>query len=533
MPGPSPGMTKGIGAGRLEARVRVRGAAGQRAPSATGRTPSPGRLCRLDLSLRERCGAALYRRPNPLYASGIQEGHPHAGDERPRPDRQHAARRDQALRHRPCRLFLKLESAEPRRLDQGPHRAVDDRGRRARRPAAAGRHDRRGDRRQHRPRPGPGRHRARATALVLVVPDKMSREKILHLRGARRRGAHHPLRRRQGPPRLLPGHGRRRSPRETPGAFYVNQFANPANPLAHETTTGPEIWEQMGHDVDAVVVGVGSGGTLTGLGALLRAASRRRPRWCSPIRSARCWRRYVKTGKMGEAGSLGGRGHRRGFRAAELPTCRWSAKAYSISDRGELRRRARAAARRKASSPARRPARCLPRRCAIAASRQTPKRVVTFVCDSGNKYLSKVFNDFWMAEQGLARTRPRIGDLRDLVARRYERGRRDHVGAGRHAAHRLSRACAPPTSRSCRCSTAAGWSASSTRATCSRAVDGRRGHGERVPRAGRRGHDRASSHTSAGRRSRSTRSLPMFEPRRGGDRHRRRRVPRARSPAST
>jgi cystathionine beta-synthase len=52
---------------------------------------------------------------------------------------------------------------------------------------------------------------------------------------------------------------------ETPGAFYVNQFKNPANPLAHETSTGPEIWEQMHHDVDAVVVGVGSSGTLTGL----------------------------------------------------------------------------------------------------------------------------------------------------------------------------------------------------------------------------------------------------------------------------
>ena len=36
---------------------------------------------------------------------------------------------------------------------------------------------------------------------------------------------------------------------EIPGAFYVNQFGNPANPLAHETTTGPEIWEQMGHQM--------------------------------------------------------------------------------------------------------------------------------------------------------------------------------------------------------------------------------------------------------------------------------------------
>ena len=49
------------------------------------------------------------------------------------------------------------------------------------------------------------------------------------------------------------------------GAYYINQFENPANPLAHETTTGPEIWEQMEKKVDAVVVGVGSSGTLTGL----------------------------------------------------------------------------------------------------------------------------------------------------------------------------------------------------------------------------------------------------------------------------
>jgi cystathionine beta-synthase len=48
-----------------------------------------------------------------------------------------------------------------------------------------------------------------------------------------------------------------------------------------------------------------------------------------------------------------------------------------------------------------------------------PKRVVTFVCDSGNKYLSKVFNDYWMMDQGFIRL-PRHGDLRDLIARRHE-----------------------------------------------------------------------------------------------------------------
>jgi len=48
----------------------------------------------------------------------------------------------------------------------------------------------------------------------------------------------------------------------------------------------------------------------------------------------------------------------------------------------------------------------------------SPKRVVTFVCDSGNKYLSKMFNDFWMADQGLL-DRPRKGDLGDLISRRH------------------------------------------------------------------------------------------------------------------
>ena len=48
---------------------------------------------------------------------------------------------------------------------------------------------------------------------------------------------------------------------------------------------------------------------------------------------------------------------------------------------------------------------------------QQPKRVVTFVCDSGNKYLSKVYNDYWMLDQGFS-NREQFGDLRDLIARR-------------------------------------------------------------------------------------------------------------------
>src|SRR5213075_62919 len=99
--------------------------------------------------------------------------------------------------------------------------------------------------------------------LLIVVPDKMSQEKIFHLRAL---GAEVRLTRSdvtKGHPEYYQDMAARIT-RETPGAFYANQFGNEANPLAHEATTGPEIWSQMEHQIDAMVCGVGTGGTLTG-----------------------------------------------------------------------------------------------------------------------------------------------------------------------------------------------------------------------------------------------------------------------------
>src|ERR671937_234504 len=100
--------------------------------------------------------------------------------------------------------------------------------------------------------------------LLIVVPDKMSQEKIFHLRAM---GAEVVLTRsdvHKGHPEYYQERAAQIT-RETPDAFYVNQFANEANPIAHEKSTAPEIWEQTDHDLDAVVCGVGTGGTLTGL----------------------------------------------------------------------------------------------------------------------------------------------------------------------------------------------------------------------------------------------------------------------------
>jgi len=100
--------------------------------------------------------------------------------------------------------------------------------------------------------------------LILVVPDKMSREKIFNLKAM---GAEVVLTRSD----VAKGHPQyyqdwpKKIARDTPGAYFINQFGNPDNPLAHETGTGPEILRQMDGQLDAIVFGCGSSGTMTGL----------------------------------------------------------------------------------------------------------------------------------------------------------------------------------------------------------------------------------------------------------------------------
>ena len=104
---------------------------------------------------------------------------------------------------------------------------------------------------------------------VFVMPDKMSQEKIALLRGY---GAEVVITPTAVPPDSPESYYSvaNRLTEEIPGAVQPNQYRNPANPEAHYRSTGPELWEQTGGAVDVFVAGIGTGGTITGVGRYLK-----------------------------------------------------------------------------------------------------------------------------------------------------------------------------------------------------------------------------------------------------------------------
>jgi cystathionine beta-synthase len=250
--------------------------------------------------------------------------------------------------------------------------------------------------------------------LTVVVPDKMSEGKIAHLRAM---GTQVIMARsdvEKGHPEYYQDVAERIAKEN--GWFFVNQFSNEANVAAHYNTTGPEIWHQMNGQVDAVVIGVGSGGTITGVGRYLKE---QHPDiqiiLADPHGSVLT--PLVNEGKTVKAGQWLIEGIGEDF-VPSIADLDLVTKAYWISDKEsfEVARELLSGEGILAGSST---------GTLVAAAlhwckEQTkPKRVVTFACDHGSKYLNKMFNDYWMMDQGFI-TRDHHGDLRDLITRKHD-----------------------------------------------------------------------------------------------------------------
>ncbi|WP_448122012.1 pyridoxal-phosphate dependent enzyme [Xanthomonas arboricola] len=260
--------------------------------------------------------------------------------------------------------------------------------------------------------------------LILVVPDKMSREKIFNLKAM---GAQVVLTRSD----VAKGHPEyyqdlaAKIATETPGAYFINQFGNPDNPAAHEFGTGPEILAQMDNDLDAIVFGCGSSGTMTGLSRAFAAASPHTELvLADPVGSILT--QYIEEGTVSEkSGSWLVEGIGEDF-LPDISDFSRVKKAYSISD-AESFHTARELLAKEGILGGSSTGTLLAAALKYCREQTTPKRVLVFVCDTGNKYLSKMYNDYWMLDNGFL-DRPQHGDLRDLILRPYNK--RDTVVVG-------------------------------------------------------------------------------------------------------
>lgn len=249
--------------------------------------------------------------------------------------------------------------------------------------------------------------------LTLVIPDKMSQEKIFHLKAM---GAEVVMTRSdvgKGHPEYYQDVAKRIAGEK--GAFFINQFENPANPAAHEHSTGPEIWEQMEHKVDAVVCGVGSGGTLTGLGHFFKKVAPKMEMVLADPKGS-ILAPYINTGEMIQPGSWLVEGIGEDFipKNCELD---FVTHAYTVTD-DESIAHARELLQKEAILCGSSSGTLLAAALRYCREQTSPKRVVSFVCDSGNKYLSKIYNEFWLDDQGFM-AREETHDLRDLITRPY------------------------------------------------------------------------------------------------------------------
>lgn len=251
---------------------------------------------------------------------------------------------------------------------------------------------------------------------IFVMPDKMSTEKIASLRAFGARVVVCPTAVEPEDPRSYYSVAERLA-RETPNAFYTRQYHNADNPEGHYKSTGPELWEQTGDEMDAFVAGLGTGGTITGTGRFLREKN---PAvqlvGVDPVGSL--YYDFVKTGRITKPFTYKVEGIGEDFFPSTIDLSILD-EIVRVDDR-ECFLMTRDLVRLEGLYTGGSSGAAVAGALKYAQANPDKKNIVVLICDSAAKYLSKIFNDDWMKENGFLEEEAGLGTVADLLRTKPE-----------------------------------------------------------------------------------------------------------------
>ncbi len=255
---------------------------------------------------------------------------------------------------------------------------------------------------------------------ICTMPDKMSQEKIDMLKAY---GADVVVTRTDLPHDHPESYVEmaKRIARETPNGFYTDQYNNMHNPEAHYLTTGPEIWEDSEGEIDCLVGGIGTGGTISGAGKYLKEKAAEAGRALSIICPDPYGSIYFDEFYKGESGESGiyrveGIGHDFMVQTLDFSVID---EVIQVSDRDSFLL-ARRLAREEGIFAGGSCGTALYGALYAARKLGPGKNVIVIIPDTGNRYLSKLYNDDWMKDMGFLGPEQRLGNVRQVLE--FKRG---------------------------------------------------------------------------------------------------------------
>jgi len=253
---------------------------------------------------------------------------------------------------------------------------------------------------------------------IFVMPDKQSMEKVQALRAFGSKVVVTPTAVEPEDPRSYYSVSNKLGT-ETPNAFFANQYHNPDNPETHYVGTGPEIWRQMAGQIDVFIAGMGTGGTLSGIGKYLKEQNPNiKIVGIDPVGSI--YYDFFKTGKLTEAYSYVLEGIGEDFLPSTMDFT-WLDDCVRVSDKESFLMTRDLVRKEGVFCGGSCGAAVAGALKWLKANDVEGQQVLILLPDTGRQYLGKIFNDDWMVENRYLASEGDLGTVRDLLGATFSR----------------------------------------------------------------------------------------------------------------